>query len=97
MIRDREYFRGNMYIIAGVYVLYLAFKMFRERSMVIDSSPVLPWVFMVVLVFAGSGMIYIGAKALKKHKQAMKEAEEKRLQEEAEYDAAVCEPEEIEE
>ena len=76
MIQDKEYFRGNMYMIIGGYLLYLAYKLIREMDMVREKSPVLPWVFVFIFVIAGAGALYLGATTLKKHKKALQEAKE---------------------
>lgn len=70
---DKNYMRGNIYVIFGTIMLYVTFKMFNERSEVIADAPVLPWIFMGIFAIAGIAMIAYGGMALKQYKKQMKE------------------------
>lgn len=60
----REKGRAALYSMAGVYLLYLAYSIFKELTQNPDEGGIFVKIAMVAFVMIGAGMIGFGAKMM---------------------------------
>lgn len=80
--KSRTKGRMAIYAMAGFYLLYMAYSMFKSLPTSTDTERILMIVFMVVFVLAGGGMIIMGLvtsyKLSKETAEAMRRIEEEK-------------------
>lgn len=83
-LNEKARTRGRMaiYALAGVYLLYMAYSMFRELPYSAGSEKVLMIVFSILFILIGGGMVimalYKGFKLSKETTDAMRKIEEEK-------------------